>query len=344
MKISPGPFTVYWEEGITHAGAPWRFSLAYNDDSGYEKNILLDHIPHNDFGPANFTILKEYMLTIVIPDVDCQKCSLGLVNPMTDKIPKGSRCTYLFAGNNSMANFTGSCASVYHSCANVQISGKTPVADFFRNYRYSPPADWPFRGATAEYTQEPSKYYNGVMNPRTYPQVGECAAQYEKLRSRPQAEATAAETSFRTNYLKPPFQTYIAGTALSNLKFLRNNVFIDISASETWEDWCLTVFFTTAPPADVRAQLPNQINGIRVFYDVTGPLLLDQFCPPDQIPCEDGSVATRGGEECDFQCPAPTDSSFPVWGIILAASLASIVIVGLAIFGYKKRTKKVLDL
>jgi hypothetical protein len=312
-----------------------------------KKNVFLDHIPHNDYGPANFTVLKQYMLTITIPDIACTKCSLGLVNPMTDKIPKGARCTYLFSGNNSMSNFTGTCASVYHSCANVEISGKTPAADYFRNYRYSPPTDWPFRGALAEYTQEPSRWFNGVLSPRTYPQVGECATQFEKMRSRPLADAVVTETSFKTKFLVPPYATYIVGTALSNLKMLRNNIFIDLAASETWEDWCLTVFFNEMPPQNIFKDFPTEINSVRVYYQVTGAILeSEQWCPSDQIPCEDGTQATRGGSDCDFQCPASSGSSFPVWGIVLAAAaLATIGLIGLAMFGYRRyRVKRVVQI
>ena len=81
-----------------------------NDDASC---VLLDHIPHNDccspslFDPSTYT---QYSITIQIPNVNCERCSLHLSNPMTDKIgsngsPTGIGCTD-----------PGTCFSVYHSC------------------------------------------------------------------------------------------------------------------------------------------------------------------------------------------------------------------------------------
>jgi hypothetical protein len=75
---------------------------------------LLDHIPHNDccspslYDPTTYT---PYTITINIPNVICERCSLHLSNPMTDKIgddgsPGGVGCT----------DPGGTCFSVYHSC------------------------------------------------------------------------------------------------------------------------------------------------------------------------------------------------------------------------------------
>ena len=57
--------------------------------------------------PSTYT---QYSITINIPNVNCERCSLHLSNPMTDKIgndgaPSGIGCTD-----------PGSCFSVYHSC------------------------------------------------------------------------------------------------------------------------------------------------------------------------------------------------------------------------------------
>ncbi len=76
--------------------------------------MLLDHIPHNDccspslYDPTTYT---PYTITISIPNVICERCSLHLSNPMTDKIgddgsPHGEGCT----------DPDGTCFSVYHSC------------------------------------------------------------------------------------------------------------------------------------------------------------------------------------------------------------------------------------
>ena len=81
-----------------------------NDDGSC---VLLDHIPHNDSGRPSLydpTTYTPFAITINIPNVICERCSLHLANPMTDKIgsngsPSGIGCTD-----------PGTCFSVYHSC------------------------------------------------------------------------------------------------------------------------------------------------------------------------------------------------------------------------------------
>merc|ERR1712194_58824 len=58
---------------------------------------------------------------INIPDVVCEKCSLQMANPMTDKLG--------YKGMSSCTDPDGSCFSVYHSCANVKIMGSQPISD-----------------------------------------------------------------------------------------------------------------------------------------------------------------------------------------------------------------------
>ena len=140
LELQPGPLRVYFEESIYHTGAPFRIALS-GDGTDDEVCILLDHIPHNDdlsslpnlFDASTYT---PYSITINIPDVQCDQCSLHLVNPMTDKIgadgaPDGVGCT----------DPNGSCFSVYHSCTvPFRILGSVARAD------YSCPAlpsDWP---------------------------------------------------------------------------------------------------------------------------------------------------------------------------------------------------------
>ena len=83
------------------------------DGTDYDSCVLLDHIPHNDccrpslYDPSTYT---PYTITVNIPNVFCERCSLHLSNPMTDKIggdgsPSGVGCTD-----------PGTCFSVYHSC------------------------------------------------------------------------------------------------------------------------------------------------------------------------------------------------------------------------------------
>ena len=143
--IAPGPFTVQWEESITHVGAPFYIALTQDgrdtDTLFLKPCILLDHIPHNDLTNPNFvneSTFELYSLTIEIPDVSCERCSLHIVNPMTDKIgdrgaPNGVGCTY--------PGFCGG-VDVYHSCTvPIRINGTIPR----RNYICPNvnPSDWP---------------------------------------------------------------------------------------------------------------------------------------------------------------------------------------------------------
>ena len=144
-EISPGPFTVQWEESITHRGAPSYIALTQDgrDTDLFFKRpcILLDHIPHNDLTAPNIndeSTYELYSLTIDIPDVSCERCSLHIVNPMTDKIgsrgsPDGEGCTY--------PGFCGG-IDVYHSCTlPFRINGTTPRKDYIcPNVN---PSDWP---------------------------------------------------------------------------------------------------------------------------------------------------------------------------------------------------------
>uniref|UniRef100_A0A7S2PN89 Chitin-binding type-4 domain-containing protein n=1 Tax=Skeletonema marinoi TaxID=267567 RepID=A0A7S2PN89_9STRA len=112
-EIKPGPLRIIFEESIHHTGSPFRISLS-NDGTDDDACVLLDHIPHNDccrpgfFDESSYT---KYVVTIEIPNVKCERCSLHLSNPMTDKIgsdgsPSGIGCT----------DPDGSCFSVYYSC------------------------------------------------------------------------------------------------------------------------------------------------------------------------------------------------------------------------------------
>jgi hypothetical protein len=125
---------------VTHDGGGWRFSLS-SDGSDDDPCVLLDHIPHND-DPGNFPVYGvvstfiPYILTIEIPDVYCERCSLHLSNPMTDKIeedgsPSGVGCTD-----------PGTCFSVYHSCTRpLKINGTIARSDY--KCPEEQPSDWP---------------------------------------------------------------------------------------------------------------------------------------------------------------------------------------------------------
>ncbi len=112
VEILPGPHRVVFEESIHHTGSPFRISLS-SDGSDDNPCVLLDHIPHNDCCKPSYwdeDTYTQYTITINIPNIQCERCSLHLSNPMTDKIgsdgaPDGKGCTD-----------PGSCFSVYHSC------------------------------------------------------------------------------------------------------------------------------------------------------------------------------------------------------------------------------------
>jgi hypothetical protein len=131
MVIAPGPLLLQWQESISHTGAPFRISLSQDGtDTGSPPCVLLDHIPHHDVPIApifdNETTYILYSFTIEIPDVQCDRCSLHLANPMTDKIgdlgaPTAEGCT----------DPSGTCFSVYHSCTlPLTISGTTPRSQY----------------------------------------------------------------------------------------------------------------------------------------------------------------------------------------------------------------------
>lgn len=172
IEIQPGPLRVVFEESIWHRGSPFRIALS-GDGSDEEEDVcvLLDHIQHNDnvtrypdiYDPSTYV---PYAITINIPDVQCDRCSLHMANPMTDKVgvdgaPDGIGCT----------DPNGSCFSVYHSCTlPFRIRGSTPRSE----YRCSLPGDWPTvwtgdNGATVKasepgvYRREASDWSEGLL-------------------------------------------------------------------------------------------------------------------------------------------------------------------------------------
>jgi len=161
IVVQPGPMTIVWQESIAHAGAPWRFSLSA-DGNDLESCVLLDHVPHNpDSSPSysDESTWTLYNITVVIPDVDCEKCSLHLSNPMTDKIGDakyydGEGCCDPGADDCSSTTSPAQCSSVYHSCTvPLRINGTTPRSEYVCP---GLPSDWP---AT----------FTGTSNPDTDP-------------------------------------------------------------------------------------------------------------------------------------------------------------------------------
>jgi hypothetical protein len=130
--IAPGNYTVIWQETISHIGAPYVIALSYYDDQ--HTLILVDQIPFNPNGSVPGPNLKIYGFNINIPDIDCPRCALHMYNPMVDKIPVNTSCPYPF-GNKI-------CFSVYHSCADIVITGKNSVDSFVNGYSFSFPSCW----------------------------------------------------------------------------------------------------------------------------------------------------------------------------------------------------------
>ena len=161
IEIKPGPLRVIFEESIYHTGAPFRISLS-GDGSDDTSCVLLDHIPHNDLSPRpsffDETTFTPYVITIDIPDVSCERCSLHLSNPMTDKIgsagsPTGIGCT----------DPDGTCFSVYYSCTKpFRIVGTVPREEYECLDNAGFPPDWPTQwtgdGGSVVDTLEPGVY------------------------------------------------------------------------------------------------------------------------------------------------------------------------------------------
>ena len=168
-EVAPGPLTVTWRETISHSGAPVRFALSVGGDCEFESLVLLDHVPHNDVDPTPIT----YRHTINIPDVDCTgstPCALQLVSIMTDKIPAGTTCNQL--GNVA----SPSCFSVYHSVANIRITGTVAPATFLASYTYTPPAGWPNPVPNA-WGSETGTWTNGWLNGQSTVVQGDACTQ-----------------------------------------------------------------------------------------------------------------------------------------------------------------------
>jgi len=143
IDISPGPFRVVFEEAVAHVGAPVRISLS-GDTTDDASCLLLDHIPHNEESAPDIRYpdtYVPYVITLEIPDVSCERCSLHLANPMTDKIDDDGSQTGI-----GCTDPNGTCFSVYHSCTvPLRISGSIPRSEYIcpRDDGTTGPIDWP---------------------------------------------------------------------------------------------------------------------------------------------------------------------------------------------------------
>lgn len=184
-KVKPGLLTLAFEESVWHRGAPFRVALSNEGgDGGFDECILLDHIPHMDAYSPHPSLNDEsswpmFYISVPIPDVKCAKCSLQLLNIMTDKSKGGcgiDKCVYkpenaqcrpneeevpndkkktcsTWTTNFDLPNCTepNSCFSNYHSCIDLEIQGTQSMLE----YQCSQPPDWPFSNLTpSTYGQE----------------------------------------------------------------------------------------------------------------------------------------------------------------------------------------------
>lgn len=112
-EFAPGDqIMVEWQETVNHPG---HFRIALDPDGGEDgledptdyddfdtPNVLEDNIPDN--GGASFSRL------VTLPNVECEKCTLQLIQVMTDKPPWGPE-----GGND-----------IYYWCADIKISASVP--------------------------------------------------------------------------------------------------------------------------------------------------------------------------------------------------------------------------
>lgn len=182
-KLQPGPQTFVWEESIVHKGAPYRINLLNKE--GDIIATMLDHIPHND--EVKTTMIESkytpYQMTIDIPDVMCCECSLQLLFIMTDKTTGCGLefCNYYPEDDNCIGHTTSTegictgavptsgpckyddtCFSVYHSCVDIHINGKTPMEEFTGGDLQ--PSDWKYKeNSNKNYTKENSEWKDGWL-------------------------------------------------------------------------------------------------------------------------------------------------------------------------------------
>lgn len=167
--LSPGWTTLTWEESITHPGSPFRIAIL--DESETARVVLLDHIPHNDKSAPDRndeSTYVPYKISVNIPDIQCDKCSLQLLYVMTDKTvkcgtpvcyynPDDAACkgstdpnaaTCAGAPNSNVCVAEGECFSNYHSCADVKLTGSQPLSAYPFDYQ---PVDWPYASMRMQY-------------------------------------------------------------------------------------------------------------------------------------------------------------------------------------------------
>ncbi|GAB1609524.1 hypothetical protein Ahia01_001238200, partial [Argonauta hians] len=120
--LSPGPYTLRFEETEYHKNSPFRISLHHGDASC----ILLDQIPHNneastigknceiDGGLVGGCEGSSYYITVKVPDIECPACYLMVTFINTDT-STGDTC-----------QLDNDLCTAYCSMANVKIKSSQP--------------------------------------------------------------------------------------------------------------------------------------------------------------------------------------------------------------------------
>ena len=115
-------------------GAPFRLALSTGGKDNFETCTLLNHIPHHDVIGGPTLRPGFYSIVVDMPDIDCPKCALQLIQFMTDKVTNStdgttSGCVFDPQDTTGLTSPT-KCFSNYFSCADIAITGKTPINQF----------------------------------------------------------------------------------------------------------------------------------------------------------------------------------------------------------------------
>ena len=101
--FTPGQqITVEWEETINHPGY-YRIAFSPADDLGFDGNVLYQVDDDQD----GSDVPHQYSASITLPDVECDNCSLQLIQYMTERDPP----------------------SLYYSCADISLVADRPPTD-----------------------------------------------------------------------------------------------------------------------------------------------------------------------------------------------------------------------
>ena len=103
VEFSPGQqITVEWEETINHPGY-YRIAFSPANDQGYDDNVLYQVDDDQD----GADVPHYYSATITLPDIECDDCSLQLIQYMTERNPP----------------------TLYYSCADIRLVADNPPPD-----------------------------------------------------------------------------------------------------------------------------------------------------------------------------------------------------------------------